>query len=406
MGTRYLLLGLAIGLCCLTAGADDWPQFRGPTRDNKVTGFTAPQTWPKALKQQWKVTVGDGVASPVLAGDKVYTFTRQGGDEVILCLDATTGKEVWKAGYPADAVQGMAAGGKGGGEKYTGPRSSPAVADGKVCTYGVGGMVFCVDAGSGKEVWKKDTKAKPKFFTSSSPVAVDGKFIIHIGPEGRGQVTAYDPATGDEKWKCPTDGPAYGSPVPATIGGTKQVVLLTNQSLIGVGLADGKELWKTALSVGRYPTGTPVVDGNVVICSGSAFTIEKSGDAFKATPFWKSQQPAQYNTPVLKDGILYGLMAGTGKGSTKLYCQDAKTGKTLWEDTASRGECGCVLDAGSVLLALSSDSNLIAFKPDGKEYSEMAKYKVADTPTWAMPIVTGNRVYVKDRDSLILWTIE
>src|SRR5206468_264875 len=87
MGTRWWLLGTAIGLCSLSAGADDWPQFRGPTRDNKVTGFKAPQAWPTALKQQWKVSVGDGVASPVLAGDRVYTFTRQGSEEVVLCLD-------------------------------------------------------------------------------------------------------------------------------------------------------------------------------------------------------------------------------------------------------------------------------------------------------------------------------
>jgi outer membrane protein assembly factor BamB len=406
MGTRWLLLGTAIGVCCATGGADDWPQFRGPTRDNKVTGFKAPQTWPKALKQQWKVPVGDGVASPVLVGDKVYTFTRQGGDEVILCLNADTGKEVWNVKYAADPVTGAAVGGKAGGEKYTGPRASPAVANGKVCTYGVAGMIMCVDAATGKEIWKKDTKAKPRFYTSCSPVGVDGHFVVQVGTEGKGQVIAYDTANGAEKWKCPTDGPSYGSPVPASIGGTKQVILLTDQSLVGVGLADGKELWKVGLKVGRYPTGTPVVDGNVVICSGSAFTIEKSGDAFSAKPYWKEQAPATYNTPVLKGGVLYGLMAGSGKGTTKLYCQDAKTGKVLWEDTASRGECGAVLDAGSVLLALSSDSNLIAFKPDAAEYAELAKYKVADTPTWAMPIVTGNRIYVKDRDSLYLWTIE
>lgn len=406
MGTRWLLLGTVIGAACTTAGADDWPQFRGPARDNKVTGFKVPAAWPKELRQQWKVPVGDGVASPVLVGDRVYTFTRQGGDEVVLCLDAATGKEVWKAKYAADQVTGAAAGFKGS-EKYTGPRSTPAVGSGKVCTLSVDGRVFCFDAGSGKEVWKKETKAKPKFFTSSSPVAVDGAFVLQVGPEGRGQVVAYDAATGDERWKCPTDGPGYGSPVAATIGGTKQVVVLTNASLIGVGLADGKELWKVGLSVGRYSTGTPVIDGDVVICSGSAFTIEKAGDGFKVNPRWKGQAPATYNTPVLKDGALYGLMSGGGKGgATRLYCQDAKTGKTLWEDAASRGECGAVLDAGPVLLALSSDSNMLVVKPDAKDFTELAKYKVAATPAYAMPIVAGNRVYVKDRDSLTLWTIE
>lgn len=407
MRARWLVLGAAIGVCTLSAGADDWPQFRGPTRDNKVTGFTVPSAWPKALKRQWNVPVGDGVASPVLAGDRVYTFTRQGNDEVVLCLDAGTGQEVWKAKYAAEAVTGAAVGGKGGGEKYTGTRATPAVAGGKVCTLGVAGMVLCVDASTGQEVWKKGTKAHPRFYTSCSPIAADGLFIIQVGPEGSGQVTAYDAATGDEKWKCKTDGPSYGSPVAATLAGTKQVVVLTKGGLVGVGLADGKELWKTGLSTGRYQAATPVVDGNVVICGGSAFTIEKSGDAFKATPLWKGQQPATYNTPVLKDGALYGLMFSGGKGgATRLYCQDAKTGKTLWEDTTTRGECGAVLDVGPVLLLLSSDSNLVAIKPDPKEYGELAKYKVADTPVFAMPIVAGNRIFVKDRESLTLWTVE
>ena len=77
------MLFAASGVC-----ADDWPQWRGPNRDNKVTGFTEPSTWPKELTQKWKVTVGLGDASPVLVGDKIYVFTRQGGDEVTLCLDA------------------------------------------------------------------------------------------------------------------------------------------------------------------------------------------------------------------------------------------------------------------------------------------------------------------------------
>lgn len=405
MRARWLVVGVAIGACTLTAGADDWPQFRGPTRDNKVTGFTVPSAWPKALKRQWNVPVGDGVASPVLAGDKVYTFTRQDNDEVVLCLDAASGKEVWNAKYKADPVTGVAAGFKGS-EKYTGPRSSPAVAYGKVCTLGVTGTVTCFDAASGKPVWQKESKARPKFYTSCSPVAADGVFVVQVGPEGGGRVAAFDPATGAEKWKCNTDGPAYSSPVVGTLAGTKQVVVLTNTSLVGVGLADGKELWKTKLITGRYQTPTPIINGDVVICGGGAFTIEKSGDAFKAVPLWTGQQPATYNTPVLKDGALYGLMAGGGRATTKLYCQDAKTGKTLWEDSTTRGECGAILDAGPVLLALTSDSNLLVLKPDAKEYAEVAKYKVADTPTFAMPIVAGNRIYVKDRDSLTLWTIE
>jgi outer membrane protein assembly factor BamB len=413
MSVRWLLLGVGVGLFSLSAGGTDWPQFRGPTRDNKVVGFSAPATWPKELKKQWDVGVGDGVASPALVGDRVYTFTRVGDEEVVTCLNAETGKEVWKEKYKAEAVKGAAAGFT---EKFTGPRSSPAVGGGKVCTLGVAGVVSCFDAATGKLAWQKETKGKPQFYTSTSPLIVDGKCIIHVGSAakgggGMGELIAYELANGNEKWKWSGDGPGYGSPVVATIRGVKQVVEQTSSNLVGVGFEDGKLLWKTPLLVGNYQTGTPIIDGDVVICAGSAFTIEKSGDKFEAKPLWKERPPATYNTPVLKDGVLYGLASagggGKGKGAaTKLFAQDAKTGKELWQDSAARGECGAVLDTGNVLLLLSSDSNLVAFKPDKDEFKEVAKYKVADTPTYAMPIISGKRIYVKDRDSLTLWMLE
>src|SRR5262249_27749432 len=112
-----------------------------------------------------------------------------------------------------------------------------------------------------------------------------------------------------------------------------------------------------------------------------------------------------YNTPMLKDGVLYGL-ASAGRGSTNIFCMSAENGETLWTDKKQRGECGAILDAGDVLLALTSDSDLVVFKPDKKEYAEVTKYKVYETPTWSYPIIAGNRVFVKGRDTLVLWTIE
>jgi outer membrane protein assembly factor BamB len=418
---RCLLLSAMVGVTSLPAGADDWPQFRGPGRDNKVTGFTAPAAWPKELKKQWQVTVGEGLASPALVGDKLYVFTRVGGDEVLTCLDANTGKEVWKEKYESEPVKGVAGGFKGG-PKFTGTRSSPAVGEGKVCTFSVVGRVTCFDAATGKVAWFKETKGKPQFYTSTSPLIVEGKCIVHVGETprgaaGKGDLIAFDLATGEEKWKLAGDGPGYGSPVVATIRGVKQVVEQTGANLVGVGLADGKLLWKTALSAGSdYQSATPIVDGDRVICWGTAFDIEKSGDALQAKQAWKERPPATYNTPVLKEGVLYGLAGAGGKGggkggvkgqrSTTLFARDAKTGAEVWTDNTPRGECGAVLDVGGVLLLLSSDSNLVAFKPDREEYKEVAKYKVADTPTWAMPVVAGKRIYVKDGDSVILWTLE
>lgn len=355
----------------------------------------------------WSVDVGEAVASPALAGGRVYVFTRQGGDEVVTCLDEGNGKEVWKEKYAAEEVRFPASGFKGK-QSFKGPRSSPAVGEGKVCTLGVAGTVSCLDAASGKVVWRKETKSRPQFYTSSSPVIADGLCIVLLG-RGKGELVAFDLANGEEKWKWAGGGGgngSYGSPVVATIGGTKQVVALADRNLGGVALADGKVLWQAPLSFsGKYSTGTPIIDGDLVICMGTAVRVEKKGDAFTAVQAWKGQAPATYNTPVLKDGLLYGL-TNKGRGATNLYCQDAKTGKVLWTDKTPRGECGEVLDAGSVLMALTSNSELLVFKPSKEGYEEVAKYKVADTPTWSYPIVDGNRVIVKDNESVTLWAIE
>src|SRR5262249_24489594 len=139
-------------------------------------------------------SVGEGLASPVLVGDKVFTFTRQGGDEVITCLDAGSGKELWKDKYAAADVSGAAA---GFNKQSKGTRNAPAVADGKVCTVGVTGTVSCLEASSGKVLWRKETKSYPKFVDSSSPLVADGVCVTYLGSG----LTAFDLGTGETKWK-------------------------------------------------------------------------------------------------------------------------------------------------------------------------------------------------------------
>ncbi|MBP1595708.1 MAG: hypothetical protein H6Q05_1085 [Acidobacteria bacterium] len=400
---------IACGALLFGAGfvlAQDWPQWRGPNRDGKVTGFSAPATWPQQFTQKWKVSVGSGVdSSAALVGDRLYLFARQGQEETTICLDAATGRELWKDRYACPAVTGPSA------SIHPGPRSSPAVASGKVVTLGVTGIVSCLDAATGKLLWRKDDfpGAYPQFYTGMSPLIIDGMAIAFVGGADNGAIVAYDVNNGEPKWKWAGDGPAYASPVLVTVEGTRQIATLTDKMVVGVALADGRLLWQIPFAItGRaYNAATPIVDGQTVIVTGQgrgtrAVRIEKQGAVFAAKELWANADLAvQFNTPVLKDGFLYGL---SDRGY--YFCINAGTGQTAWTDTTRRGQFGAILDAGAVLMGLTQDGTLTVFQSNSQAFTQIAAIKVADTQTYAHPIVAGNRFFVRDQDSMILWLIQ
>jgi len=404
--SKVIMLGcvILIGASCVLA--QDWPQWRGANRDGKAGGFKAPKEWPKELKLRWKTTVGSGDATPALVGEKLYVFTRQGDDEVTTCLEVASGEELWTDKYAAQAVTGAAA-------RHPGPRSSPAVANGKVVTLGVGGVLSCLDAATGKVVWRKDPfpKVVPQFFTSTSPIIVDGMAIGHLGGKGNGAIIAYDLNSGDEKWRWGGEGPEYASPALLTVAGTKQLVTLAENNIVSIGVADGKLLWQLPFAPARraYNAATPIIDGQTVIYTGAgrgtkAIKVAKQGDGFATNELWSNPEPApQFNTPVLRDDLLFGL-----SNSGNLYCINAKTGQTAWTDDTQRGRggFGAIVSAGSCLMALPDNSELIVYKPDGKEFSELAVIKVSETPIYSHPVISGNRIFIKDQDTVAMFVIE
>lgn len=400
---------LATAVCCTAivggsfAVAQDWPQWRGANRDGKPAAFEAPAAWPKQLAMKWKTNVGQGAAGPALVGDRLFVFARQGAEEVTVCLDAATGKEIWNEKYPAVAVTGPA-------RQHGGPRSTPAVAEGKVVTLGVGGVLSCLNAADGKLLWRNDQyKAVPRFQTSMSPIIADGVAIAHLGGQGSAALVAFDLATGEAKWKWTDDAPAYASPVLLTVDGVKQIVAMTDRLVVGISAADGRQLWQLPfVAQGRsYNAATPLVDGQTVIYTGAgrgtkAIRIEKQGDGFAAKEIWNNPQVApQYNTPVLRDGLLFGL---SERGN--LFCIDAKTSETRWTDNARLSAFGSTVDAGPAIIALPESGDLIVFKADGSAYAELARYKVSDSAVYAHPVISGKRIFVKDQDSVALWMIE
>ncbi|MFI5377798.1 MAG: PQQ-binding-like beta-propeller repeat protein [Tepidisphaerales bacterium] len=387
--------------------AQDWPQWRGPGCDGKATGFTAPQTWPKALIQKWKTPIGLGDTTPALVGEKLYAFGRQEADEVVTCIDAATGKTVWQESYPAQFVV------TGPSARHPGPRSSPAVADGKVCTLGVGGILSCLDAATGKVVWRKQSAAdyldiQARFESSTSPLVVDGLCIVYVGGKGKGAMIAFDLAGGQAKWKCEGEGPAASSPALMTADGVRQVVTLSEKQLMGVALADGKLLWQTPFQANRGNNTTPVIDGPVVFITGEnkgtrSMKIEKQGGQFAARELWANSDTrfsARFTTPILRDGLLFGNANG------KFFCLNARTGAVNWLDTENRGNSAAIVDAGPVLFATATNGELAACQPDGKQYTELLRFKVSETETWAHPVIAGKRIFVRDRDAVTMWGME
>ncbi len=403
--SKVILVSCVICFFSISVSAQNWGQWRGPNRDGRVSGFKAPEEWPNELTKMWSTTVGLGDSTPAFVDGKLYVFASVNNEEMIICLDATNGKELWKDKYEAQAVTGPAS-------RHPGPRSSPAVGDGKVVTIGVGGVISCVEADTGKLEWRKDPfpKLVPRFFTAMSPLIVDDMVIAHLGNEDNGAIIAYNLATGDSKWQWTEEGPQYASPNLLTVDGSNQIVTLTAKSVVSLAVSDGKLLWTIPFVPGQraYNAATPIIDGQTVIYTGAgrgtvAVKIEKQADGFTVKELWSNpENGVQFNTPVLKDGHLYGL---TNRGN--FFCINSSTGQTAWLDPTQtdRGGFTSIVDVGPVLLALPSGTGLIVMNPNDKEYTELARIKVSDTPIYAHPVIVGNRIFIKDAETLTLWTL-
>jgi outer membrane protein assembly factor BamB len=396
------LLPVASGIC------QDWPQWRGPNRDGVVQGVRVPEHWPRALKEEWKVEVGIGVASPVVVGDCVFIFTREKDDEFTVCLELASGKEIWRSERNAAPYQPGPGEDQGTAEQR--PRSTPAVAEGRVYTLGMSGILTCLDAKSGKLIWSKSSKSLP--YGGSSPLVADGLCITHVGDGQSGGLTAFDASTGEVKW-CYADGSrhASGSPILVELAGERQVVTAALGGLLGVSATTGKKLW--GVSAGAAACVTSVRHKDLLIFAGDkeplrAVRVEKGDKGLTATEVWRAKgHPLYYNSPVLAGDLLFGMSVGK---LGHLFCLDANTGETRWEGPARLGLAeqregnASALVAGSSLLFLTDRGRLLIVKPTATAYERIAEYNVSDTQTWAHPVLVGNRLLIRDRTTLrCLW---
>jgi outer membrane protein assembly factor BamB len=396
--------GCGLGLVSAQRRSADWPQWRGPNRDGVVSSFTEPKTWPQQLTKTWKVDVGIGYSTPVLVGDRIYMYSRRGDKEVLAALDAATGKEIWQSSYAAPFNLTPAA-----ASHDKGPKSTPTFAGGKLYTLGMSGIVTAFDAASGKQLWQKPSPpVAPLYHTAMSPLVDRGLVIVHVGGHGQGALTAFDANSGAVKWSWNGDGPAYGSPITADFDGTRQVIVLTQENLIGVAAATGDLLWKRPFTTSFTQNAiTPILYGQTVIVSGlekgvTAFTVTKRDGRWATENVWDNQDVALY----MANGVIFHdmLIGMSHKNSGQFFALDAKTGKTLWRSEPRQATNAAITRAGELVFLLKDDGELIVARPTTSALAPVKRYTVADSATWSAPTIAGNRIFVKDTSNLTLWT--
>jgi outer membrane protein assembly factor BamB len=386
----------------------DWDEWRGPHRDGTLNA--EPKAWPEKLNQKWKITVGEGHSSPILAAGSVYVFARQDGQETVLAVDPANGNVRWKQQYPAPYKMNPAATAHG-----EGPKSTPLYSRGKLYTLGISGILSSFDAETGKLRWRKEfshqfKNTSPDFGVAVSPLIDNGLLIVHVGGSGQGALTAFDADSGQVKWSWNGDGPAYASPIVAELGGTRQVVTQTQKNVVAVSAASGQLLWKipftTTFDVNIV---TPLVYHDTLIFSGLANGIMavrpvRKGAEWTAEKVWQTKDESMnMSSPVITGDLLFGF-SHLQKG--QLFCLDPRTGTTLWQGPPRDGDNAALLVSPTALVVLKDDGEMIVARPNGKSLDVIRRYTVADSSTYAHPVVLADGVLVKDVKTLTRWSVQ
>ncbi|MCZ6727878.1 MAG: PQQ-like beta-propeller repeat protein, partial [Acidobacteria bacterium] len=392
--------------------AGDWPQWRGPERDGVAApGAVLPTDLPAQLRRVWQVEVGPGYSGPVVVGDRVYVHSRQGSDEIVRALDLADGLELWRHASETPYRRNPAAFLHG-----KGPWSTPVVAGDSICTLGMTGRLTCLNRETGQVDWRKDFSERfdrtwPEFGTATSPAFIAGHLIAHVGGVKSGSLAAFDLADGREIWNWSEEGPGYASPVRWTLDGVEQIVNQSRAHVVSVAADTGELLWKMPFETAWDQNNvTPLVAGSRIMISGldkGTTALEprrdERGNWLLQVAWRNGELPMYMSSPVLHDGLIFGL---TNKKKGQLFCLDAATGETLWTSEGREGKNASLIVAGDDLIVLTTEAELLIGPATANDWSPIARYTVADSPTWAHPAFLGDRIVVKDKTKLTLWAFD
>jgi outer membrane protein assembly factor BamB len=391
---------LTPGIAASSPAELDWPQWRGPQRDavSRETGLV--DDWgeqgPKIL---WRIDAGAGFSSVSVSQGKLYTLWDEGETQLLVCLDAATGRELWRRelGPPFRHHYG------------DGPRVTPLVEDGLVYAIGTGGRLLAADQHTGETAWQRDLVNDfdtdlPTYGYSSSPLVVDDKLIIEAGGKSAAFV-ALDKKTGQVAWSAADDKPAYSSPIEIEVAGVNQVVFWSAHGLHSVASQTGRLLWRysweTFCPVTGDPlnTGTPIfiAPDRIFLSSGSGAAVIRlvhTGDGFRVEEVWESGElRADVNTALFTDGHIYGFDRGT------LKSVDAATGEIRWK---ARGfQRGSLIAADGRLIVLGELGKLALVAATPEAYAEQSAAQVLQGRNWTTPTLAGGRLYLRNHEEIV-----
>jgi len=398
-----LRAGLILLLSSVTVADAPWHQWRGPNRD----GFVAGAAWPDGLDQSrlerlWRVDLGPSYSGPVVAGDLVIvTETRDAKTEHVRALDRATGKERWHVEWEGSMSVPFFAASNG-----SWIRSTPCVDGDRVYVAGIRDMLICLEAATGKEIWRIDFMAAlesplPAFGFVSSPLVIGDHVYVQAGSG----FVKLEKATGKVVWRTLDDGggmmgSAFSSPYPATIGGVFQILVQTREELAGIDPENGTVLWRTPVEAFRgMNIVTPTVhDGRVFTTSyggGSfLFAIDPANAQKPVEQVWRNKIQGYMSTP-----IVIGNHAYVHLRNQRFACLDLATGKEAWI-TKPFGRYWSMVAQDDRILALDETGEVRLIKATPEQFELLGEAKVAAEESWAHLAIEGQELYVRDLEGL------
>lgn len=377
----------------------DWPEFRGPQRDGRLSGVKVATDWSKEPpKKLWSRKVGPGWSSFAVIGKHVFTQEQWAGEEAIVCYHADHGSERWQHVDPlrfSEPIGGV------------GPRATPTFHAGKLYVLGATGMLNCLDAATGDVQWSRDIAADagakvPQWGFASSPLVFEGKVSVFAGgPDGK-SVAAYDAATGALAWAGGKGTHSYSSPQHAKIAGVEQVLSLSEQGLSSLEPTSGALLWNSPWDTQVQRAVQPARVGASDFLLGSAMGhgirrihVSRADDAWRAEQVWESTAISPYyNDFVIHENHLYGF------DGNFLTCVELEKGKRRWKERGyGNGQLLLLADQGLLLvLAESGEVALVAAKPD--KLTEIGRFQAIEGKTWNHPVLAHGRLFVRNSEQM------